>query len=54
MAFPTVWMAVASIIAAFDIANSADADGNMIEIDLADDCEGPMRYVIFRGARCKF
>ena len=47
MAFPAVWMAVASMIAAFDIAISPDADGNMIDIDLGDDdCEGGLRCVI--------
>jgi hypothetical protein len=47
MAFPTVWMAVASLIAAFDIAKTPDADGNVIDVDLADDdCEGVLRYVI--------
>ena len=47
MAFPALWLAVASIIAAFDMAKSPDADGNMIDVDLADDdCEKVMRYVI--------
>jgi len=45
IAFPAVWMTVASIIAAFDIARSPDADGNVIDIDLADDdCEGFLRF----------
>ena len=52
MAFPTVWMAVASMIAAFDIVKSPDVDGNMIDVDLADDdCEGVLRFVNFRGTR---
>jgi hypothetical protein len=47
MAFPAFWMTVASIIAAFDIAKSPDADGNLIDVDLADDdCQGVLRYVI--------
>ena len=47
MAFPAVWLAVASIIAAFDITKSPDADGNMIDVDLGDDdCQNVMRYVI--------
>jgi hypothetical protein len=47
MVFPTVRMAVASIIAAFDIAKSPDVDGNVIDVDLADDdSEGVLRYVI--------
>jgi hypothetical protein len=47
MVFPIVWMAVASIIAAFDITKSPDAEGNVIEVDLADDdSEGVLRYVI--------
>ena len=47
MAFPTVWLAVASMIAAFDMAKSPDADGNMIDVDLGDDdCQSIVRYVI--------
>ena len=53
MAFPVVWMTVASIIAAFDITKSLDADGNVIEVDLTDDdCEG-FCGMLFRGSRCK-
>lgn len=48
MVFPAVWMTVASIVAAFDIARSVDADGNAIDIDLGDDdCDGILRCVVF-------
>ncbi len=48
MVFPVIWMAVASIVAAFDIAKSVDADGNAIDIDLGDDdFGGILRCVVF-------
>ena len=38
---------MASIIAGFDITKSPDADGKVIDVDLADDdSEGVLRYVI--------
>jgi len=46
MALSAVWIAVASLIAAFDISKAEDENGNIIDVDPEYDCRTLIRYAI--------
>ena len=52
MALSAIWIAVASLIAAFDISKPVDENGNIIDVDPEYDCGTLLRYVIFPGDCC--
>ena len=52
MALSAIWIAMASLIAVFDISKPVDENGNIVDVDPEYDCGTLLRYIIFPGRCC--